>query len=159
MFTPEALRQIIRISLLLITYTKYPLWTAEAEEMLLMIAAHESGLGRNLSQIGGPALGIYQMEPDTLVDNYKNYLFKRRIFLKQVQDITGTVNIDEKHLQYNPIYSTIHARIKLYRSPGKLPEANNIVDMAAYCKKYYNSLKGKATPKKYIDAYNRLIKQ
>ena len=45
-----------------------------AEELLMLTAAHESHLGTYLKQKGGPALGIYQMEPATYRDLHENFL-------------------------------------------------------------------------------------
>jgi len=158
MFTPEALRRIIRISLQPITASRHPLYSADAEEILLMIAAHESTLGKDLRQIGGgPALGVYQIEPATMYDNYGNFLNSRKAILKQVEDVSGVFSPSEYHLQYNPIYGTIHARLKLYRSKGPLPPASDPQAMAVYAKECFNSRDGAATPEMYLGAYRRLV--
>jgi len=158
MFTAEALRRIIRISLQPITATRHPLYSFDAEEMLLMIAAHESGLGEFLWQIDGPARGPYQIEPDTMHDNYDNFLRTRAELRKQISEISGTKGADINALTHNPIFSTIHARLKLYRSPGNLPPASNVQAMAEYAKQFYNSPLGAATPEKYMADYLRLVR-
>jgi len=158
MFAPEALRQIIRTTLQLITTTRHPFWTPSAEEMLLMIAAHESGLGSSLKQIGsGPALGLYQIEPATMYDNYQNFIYARPGLEKQITEVSGVRLPSEQQLQYNPIYSTIQARLKLYRSPGQLPAPHDAQAMANYAKQHYNSPDGAATEEKYMQDYFRLV--
>ena len=47
----------------------------EAENLLMGTAAQESALGEYIRQLGnGPALGIFQMEPETFDDIVRNYL-------------------------------------------------------------------------------------
>lgn len=53
-------------------------YSPAAEALLLGTAAHESHGGRYLSQIRGPARGIYQMEPATHDDLWRHYLPPRR---------------------------------------------------------------------------------
>jgi len=157
MFSPEALRQIIRTTLQLITTTRHPFWTPGAEELLLMIAAHESGLGKNLMQKGGPALGPFQVEPNTMDDHYRNFIYKRPDLEQQIAEVAGVRGPNLDHLQYNPVFSTIMARLKLYRSPGQLPAPHDVQSMANYAKQHYNSPEGAATDEKYMQDYYRLV--
>jgi hypothetical protein len=123
-----------------------------------MTAAHESRMGDTLVQYGsGIALGVYQIEPETLYDNYINYLEYRSDLSQLIIDVTGVSGTSLQHLQYNPIYGTIHARLKYYRDPQALPNANDIWGLAEYAKRVFNSEKGAATPQKYYDAYHELI--
>ena len=158
MFSPDAIRQIIRIALEPITATRHPLYSAEAEELLLMIAAHESGLGKNLFQMGGgPGRGLFQVETRTMCDNYDNFIDTRPNLARQIHAVSGVNTDDAAQLTYNPIYGAIHARIWLYRSPGKLPPAHDLPAMAEYAKLNYNSPFGAATTEKYLTDYHRLV--
>ncbi len=152
MFSPDHLRDIIRLSIMPLGW-----WSQEAEELLLMTAAHESHLGKYTKQIKGPALGLYQMEPDTLTGSYKNYINYRAELQIKIHQISGVRRADRGQLQFNPIYSTIMARLKYYRAPGALPPASDIWSLAEYAKDHYNSYKGKATPEDYHGAYRRLV--
>ena len=97
------------------------------------------------------------MEPDTERDIWTTYLAFRPHLADQIVAVTGVFGHDINQLQYNPIYSTIMARLKLWRAPGKLPAAHDVDKMAAYCKDHYNTAKGKATPEKYTRDYLRLV--
>ncbi len=157
MIKPDRLRDIIRFSLQAISR-----YSPEAEEILMMIAAHESTMGKNLAQIGGgPAKGLYGMETGdprrTEEDIWENYLRYRLPFVQQITDICGVSGPDSLQVQYNHIYSTIMARLKLWVSPGKLPGAHDVDGMAQYCKDYYNSPGGAATTEKYMRDYLRLV--
>lgn len=160
MITPKSLRGIIRLSLQQITTTKHPLWTLDAEEILVMIAAHESKMGKSIRQLGGgPGRGLWQVELGTLQDNYKNFINKRQDLLREIAGITGVDGYSEDALQFNPLYGCIQARLKLYRAPGKLPFRGDVRGMAEYAKAYFNSTLGKATPEKYINDYMAVMAQ
>ncbi len=149
---PDYLRQIIRVAL-----QPMELWSHAAEEILLMTAAHESHLGRYLEQIRGPARGLYQMEPNTLYDIWDNYLHYRPEVSEQINHLTGIDGPDLGHLQYNPIYSTVMARLHNRRAPGALPEPYDVDGMAEYAKEYYNTPAGKATMEQYAVDYSRFV--
>jgi hypothetical protein len=158
MFSTDAVRNIIRIALQPITATRHPLYSAEAEEILLMIAAHESGLGKKLFQMGGgPGRGLFQVEPATMRDNYDNFIDARPSLARQIHAVSGVDGDDAAQLTYNPIYGAIHARIWLYRRPGRLPPAHDLPALAEYAKLHYNSAIGAATPEKYLTDYHRLV--
>ena len=157
MYTTNTVRDLIRRALMPITAARHPLWTPAAEEILLMIAAHESGMGRDLKQIGGgPALGICQVEPATMYDNYANFLDMRPGLYEQINAISGVKGPNLNQLEKNSIYNLIHARLKLYRSKGNLPPAHDIPAMARYCKDHYNG-PGAATAEDYMLDYHRLV--
>lgn len=156
-FTPDDIRNLIREALQPITETRHPLWSPNAEENMMMLIAHESQLGKYLVQKGGPALGLGQVEPDTMWDNIRDFLCYRIALYDQVTAITGVNGASEEALQNNHLYNIIHARLKLYRSPGELPPASDPMAMAVYLKLNYNTSKGKATPLQYLADYNRLV--
>ena len=157
-FTPESLRKIIRGALQPITETRHPLYTEDAEELLMMIMAHESHLGTALEQVGGgPALGLCQVEPSTMWDNYRNFLATRLPLSQQIDNITGYSGPSENNLQFNHPYNIIHARLKIYRCRGVIPSAKDPVALSIYAKQFYNTPLGKATAEKYLQDYQRLV--
>ena len=124
-------------------------YSPEAVELLFMIAAHESKLGKYRRQIGGgPALGIYQIEPvthDSIWDNCDSiYMLAKQMNI--VRNVDALVNDDR--------YSTFVARCYLLMDKKPLPKTPEA--MAKYCKSYWNRT-GKATPEQYLDAYNKLV--
>jgi len=156
MFSPVALRRIIQISLQHLTTSRHPLYSPYAETILMMAAAHESHLGRNLAQIGGgPARGVWQVEIGTMTDNYTTFLNVRRPLAQQIAEITGIPGPDVLALQYNPLYCCVHARLKLYRSKGPIPD--DLEGMAEYLKLVFNTAGGAATAGDYLDAYRELV--
>jgi hypothetical protein len=157
-YRANELRAGIRSSLCGITQAGTELHSAAAEELLMMIAAHESNLGLYRKQIGGgPALGVYQMEPDTLRSNYKSFLRYRGNLRAAVAKRTGVDGYRPEALLSNLAYATIHARLKLYRAPAALPDARDIRALAEFAKRFYNTPDGRATVDDYEGAYIALV--
>jgi hypothetical protein len=151
-YAPDHLRRIIATACKIIH-----MHSAAAEDLLLGTAATESHLGFYDKQINGPALGLYQMEPSTLSDIYNNYLYTRPTLLQTINQATATTGPDLDHLRFDPIYSTIMARIHYKRVKANLPAANDLIGQAKYWKTYYNTALGKGTPEKYIRDYLTLV--
>lgn len=141
-------------------------YSETATELLMMTAAHESHLGEYIAQVGGPALGIYQMEPATEDDIHDNFLAYRRSLEYLVDATTNSSLIQDKDgvdLIYSLPYATAMARVHYFRVPEALPEGSlqneeTIRKLAAYAKKYYNTEIGKATEEDYYEAYMRLCR-
>lgn len=162
MIDPEQLREYI-IRPVLKAMGKY---SRNAEELLLLTAAQESALGEYIHQLGGPAKGIYQMEPFTHDDIWDNYLAYRNDFAFQVQNWAVPSNHFENNEETYPetqqlignlYYSTAMARCHYLRVSESLPEYSDVEGMARYYKKHYNTHKGKATVEETIRNYNKYV--
>ena len=127
------------------------LYSKDAEYLLIGTAVHESTIGGDtcLEQVGGPALGIMQMEPTTERDIWDNYLHFRSALAGKLGVISGTVG-PGPDLWYNLAYQIGMARIHYLRKPGRLPAYVDIVGMAQYWKEHYNTHKGKGTVEEFM---------
>lgn len=152
LYNPNYLRQIIATVLQLMD-----MYSSTAAELLILTAAHESILGKKLCQEGGPALGLYGMEPATLFDIYDEYLSRKTELSETLRQVTGISVPSLVGLQFDPIYATAIARIHYWRKEEPLPPVGNLDALAAYAKKHWNTHAGKATPKKYLNDYRRLV--
>lgn len=130
-----------------------------AENLLMGTAAHESLMGHFLKQDGGPALGIYQIEPDTHADLYDHFLSYRPGLQERVDLVCrGRVTfVREKELVSNLIYATTIARLIYYRVAEKLPDADDLSGLARYWKKYYNTELGKGTVEDFKHHYKDFV--
>lgn len=125
----------------------------DAEEMLLGIAAHESHCGEYLRQVGGgPALGIWQMEPAAHDDCWTNFLNYHEELAAVGRALSGVMDLVQplaSELETNPQYAAYMARVRLYRAKGALPPAGDLEAQAAYWKLNYNG-PGKGTTDEYV---------
>jgi len=136
------------------------LWSPAAEDMVLGTAAQESGLGTYLHQVGGPALGIYQMEPATERDIWGNFLAFKEILSDQVSDLITDAGHEDKvnEMIGNLYYATAMCRIHYLRVPEAMPVHKDIKGYAAYWKKYYNTPLGKGTEDEFISNFKKYVK-
>lgn len=126
-----------------------------AVNLLLGTAAQESNFGEYIKQLyGGPALGVFQMEPATHDDIYTNFLKYKKGIWCRVDDIGGP---DEECMVYNLKYATIMARLQYYRRPEPLPYHQDIPAIAAYWKQWYNTPLGKGTVEEFLENYQKYV--
>jgi len=129
-----------------------------AEELLLGTASQESHMGTYLKQLGGgPALGIFQMEPATFQDLWDNVINHREELREKVCDFEK-YNFASNSMVYNLKFACAMARVQYWRWPEKLPEPDDIEGLAKYWKKYYNSIEGKGTVAEFILNYKKFVK-
>lgn len=129
-----------------------------AELLLLGTAFAESDL-TYLRQIGGgPALGVYQIEPGTHLDLWRYLDRPDKAFLRSAVKTQIIRGIDlEEQLAGNLYYATAMARVRYWMVPAKLPEADDIVGLSFYWKKYFNTEGGDGEPKKYQRRLRRYL--
>jgi len=113
---------------------------SDAADMLLLgTCAAESACGRYLKQIGGgPALGIFQMEPDTYKDIWRNYI-SFRPEIKQKLSLYWPVEPAPEKMKTELIFAAVMCRIHYRRVPHPLPDSLDLRGLARYWKKHYNS--------------------
>lgn len=144
----------LKLFVIVPTLCSIGLYSEAAVNLLLGTCAQESKMGTYIKQITGPALGIYQTEPNTHDDIWDNYL-------KYKPDLSGKIlAIDARgtnSLIVNLSYATAIARVQYLRAPAPLPDASDLNGLAQYYKKYYNTPLGAATTQQFIDNYQRYV--
>lgn len=129
------------------------LYSDVAMELMVFTCANESDGGKYIKQIKGPALGIYQMEPETYNDLWANYLNNKpslMLILNNTFDCNRMPS--EDRLIYDLRFATAMARIHYARIQYPLPSVFCIDGIWNYYKKFYNTPAGKA---EYITAVNK----
>lgn len=130
------------------------LWSQAAEDLVIGTAAQESILGTYIKQIRGPALGIYQCEPETHADIIR--WLKNNVRLCNVVDAAvGGLRSNDERLMHDLRYATVICRLHYFRRPGAIPDT--LRGQAAYWKRHYNTHLGKGTIDQYVDNYMRLV--
>jgi len=135
------------------------LHTEDAEELMIFTCANESLGGTYLKQVKGPALGIYQMEPETYNDLWQNHIKKKTSILLILLHAFNIINMpEEDRLIYDLRYATAMTRIYYSRIPTPLPKAIDLDGLWNYYKTYYNTSLGKADYHQALENYQRFIK-
>ena len=133
------------------TLNRIGLYSEAAEELLMLTAATESLCGKFVHQVGGPALGIFQMEPRTHDDIWENFLKYKPALAMHVK----TYGRISQQLPGSLYYACAMARAHYLRVPERLPSAMDVDGLAQYWKDHYNTHLGAGTPAKAIENYQR----
>lgn len=125
-----------------------------AQMLLLATAAIESDCGYYIKQIKGPALGIWQIEPDTFHDIYSNCdALRKPEIQKRVEGLS--INAGCAWLIASPMYSCAIARLKYSMDKAALPDHDNMKAIYDYYKRIYNTPLGASTFDKFVAAWNK----
>ena len=135
-------------------------WTLEylnmdsdnARDLIYKTGKAESGYKTLQQYGGGPALGFFQVEPNTALDIWDNYVMYR----PKYRDKLYALGFDEGALEFcllsNIGLQAAFCRLHYRRVPSALPKEDNLKAQAGYWKNYYNTNAGKGTTKHFIGA-------
>ncbi len=138
------------------TLKEVNLYSEDAVNLIMGTAAQESGFGKYIRQLGkGPALGIFQMEPNTFNDILINYLPSNPQLIKAIKEATQREVIQPEMIEWDIKLAIIMTRVHYLRVPYPLP--STIDGYAKYWKKYYNTYLGAGTEEEYVRNYNKYI--
>lgn len=135
------------------TLVRIGMHSLAAERLMLVTAIAESGL-KWLHQIGGgPALGLYQIEPATLHDVVDRYLAaKRPDLMARIRPLMTAEPIEDQAIT-NLAFATAAARLRYWMVPERMPAADDAEAMGAYHKRHFNSHLGAADPRHTAELY------
>lgn len=145
-----------RESIIKSTLNDLLLYSEDAEELLIFTCANESNGGTYIRQVNGPALGIYQMEPETYNDLWQNYINNHgSLSLRLFSNFDVNRIPSAERLIYDLRFATAMTRLFYARVKEPLPNAKDLDAIWNYYKTYYNTSAGKAQKtcavKKYQD--------
>lgn len=127
----------------------------QARALMLGTAMVESNL-TELQQHGGPAIGLWQVEPATHDDIWLNYLAYRPDISRTFSELAvGDPTPDQ--MRWNLLYACAMARLIYWRSPRALP-ALQPFDMAKMWKSVYNTELGAGDVHKAVPLFAKAIR-
>lgn len=127
-----------------------------AVKLLMGTAAQESHLGKYRKQLGGgPAIGIFQMEPATFNDIVNNYLRYKPALAARIERVARVCRFKAEDIENNDLLAICMARVHYLRASEAIPP--DVEGMARYWKRYYNTPLGKGTVEEFIANYRRLV--
>ncbi|KXV18208.1 hypothetical protein [Gluconobacter oxydans] len=124
------------------------LWSSAAENLLTGTALAESRAAYVRQVGGGPAVGLWQMEPATHDDCWTNFLnFPAQSRLATVCTRMRAPDLSASaQLVTNLRYACAMARIRFYRARDALPASTDAAGLSVYHKLHYNTAQGAADP-------------
>lgn len=131
-------------------------YSDDALALVLRTGMAESGY-RTLKQMGGgPAIGFFQVEPNTARDVLDNYVQ----FRPQYQNILKSLGFDFDNIEFsllsNIAVQVVFCRLQYLRYPKKIPSWDDVESQAKYWKKAYNTELGKGTIEHFVKADKEL---
>lgn len=132
---------------------------AALQKLLAGTLAQESNGGTYISQLGGgPALGVFQMEPATHDDIWNRFLPHQPFLCSRMMTLCGfsakpTVEMLRVNLLYSACMCAILYQWRLEQYKKSAPETTE--QCAEVWKLCYNTVKGKGTVDQWIESYNK----
>lgn len=130
----------------------------EFAELLVFTCAVESAGGTYVKEIKGPALGIYQLEPNSFTDIWVNYIVRKPDIVNLFSLNLGIHRMPQPEEIITDLRLATAMCAMFYRSrkviDGSMDE-NVLWDLY---KEHYNTPKGKAKKDQAIKAYQNFIK-
>ena len=143
----KSIKKIIKLAL-----QHLDLDSEDARNLIYRTGKAESGYKTLQQYGGGPALGFFQMEPNTALDIWNNYVMYR----PKYRDKLYSLGFDDGTLEFcllsNIGLQAAFCRLHYRRVPSALPSMDNLENQAKYWKKYYISDLGKGTVKHFMEA-------
>lgn len=139
---PDHVKRVIESTLIYLGIPKkdIPKWT----ELLLITSQVESDMGYLLTQIKGPAQGIFQLEPATERWIYTWLKDHDPELLKKIRSLRCEAHLGIHETQYNMSYAVAMAYME-YHWRGVSPVGKSTFEMLRLHKKHYNTDLGKAS--------------
>ena len=141
------------------------MWSQVGEDLVVGTAIQESR-ATYLKQLGtGPALGIFQMEPNTHDDLWANFISYRADILNKLKGLMVTggttlpfIQIPAQEMIGNLFYASAMCRIHYKRAPAAFPQQGDTQGLADYWKQWYNTPQGAGTADEFLNNYNQYNK-
>jgi len=130
----------------------------ELKELLVFTCAVESEGGTYVKQIKGPALGIFQLEPNTFTDLWHNYILRKPDIVNLLSLNLGVHKIPDPIEIVTDLKLAVAFCALLYKYRKAQIKSTNPNDLWDVYKSLYNTVKGAATKDKAIAAYYRFTK-
>ena len=129
--------------------------SSAAVNMLIFTAATESLGGTYITQVIGPAMGVFQMEPATCRDIERRAPADLQAWLIGLRD----GNDHGYALRFHLDYAIAAARVHYYLFKEALPESVDIAGQARYWKKYWNTVAGSGTEEQAVKNFNLYLER
>jgi len=118
-----------------------------AVKLLLGTGAQESHLGTYMRQLKGPAVGMFQMEPDSF----------EWLQVKYAEKYPQLVGRGAPEMEWDLKLAIIMARLRYRADIFDIPSSDDLPGIAAYWKRVYNTKYGKGTEAEFIANYKRFV--
>ena len=152
MISPSQLREFVIKPVLYHLAPEIP-FSMDAADLLLGTAAQESNCCFYLHQVDGPAVGGWQMEPNTANDHLRAIAASPALNAK-ILDLAAPRPGIVVQMAGNLNLACAMARLHYWRAPGPIP--STAAGQAGYWKQYYNTPAGAGTVDQYLSNWSKV---
>ena len=136
------------------TLKEMNMYSEDAADLIFRTGMAETGYKAIRQYGGGPALGFFQVEPETIKDTIENYASYRPEVQKSLL-MLGYSNKDmEVRVMSNIALQVAFCRLKYKRDRAPLPKAGDLSAQSRYWKRVYNTMEGKGTLEHFMEMNN-----
>lgn len=137
------------------TLERTGLWSRASEHLIIGTGLVESGF-RYLVQRNGPALSLFQIEPTTFAWLIMRLSNDKELMLRVLKVLDmATLPTDPHLLITNLGLACIIARLKYWYNPTPLPPADDVLKMAHYWAKIYNTKDNPRDIQRFVELYDQ----
>lgn len=132
-------------------------WSRSVENIIVATGIVESNLDALVQGGGGPAKGVFQIEPRTYADVI-SYIKRDPEKIKTICQACNLVSLPEdvNAVIWNLRFAVLITRMFYYRIVDALPKSENAQEMYQYYKKFYNSAAGAATEDRDLPIFKKV---
>jgi hypothetical protein len=130
--------------------------SAAAEALVFCTAIQESRLKWLRQHAGGPALGLFQIEPATFQDIYGRYLERKPAIMERLRALETGEPLT-RQLISNLSFATAICRLRYWMDRHPLPAIDDADGMGAYWKRVYNTDLGAGRPQEFAALYREHV--
>ena len=129
-----------------------------ARELVLGTGIKESGLMNRRQIGGGPACGLWQMQPDTFECHWSDYVEQDARLKAALRSLTHHGgDPTSADLIVSDRFAAALCRVHYARVSEPLPEAGDLEGQAEYWKRHYNTCAGHGKTSEYIRLWNDYV--
>tara|TARA_B110000196_G_C21152684_1_gene670861 strand:+ start:2980 stop:3420 length:441 start_codon:yes stop_codon:yes gene_type:complete len=125
-------------------------YSDEAHTLIYRTGIAETGYKTIKQYSGGPGIGFFQIEPNTIKDTLENYVKFRPSLYKKLLKLGLNVEDIEFSILTNIALQIAFCRIHYRRNPFSIP--GEIKEQGKYWKEHYNTILGKGTVRHFLEA-------
>lgn len=137
------------------------MYSPAAVSLILGTCAQESAMGTYLCQLGiglRGGLGIYQMEQRTYLDIWDKVIEANKVLKARMILYLGYKSRPSANRLITDLgLATIMCRLHYSRFSEPIPKDGDILGLAEYYKKWYNTQNGSATVEQFMENYRRYV--
>ena len=130
------------------------MYSEDAAALVFRTGMVETGYKYLKQMGGGPAIGFFQLEPNTLYDIIDNYVTYRPELRTDLYALGYEDSDSEIRVMGNIALQAAFCRLVYRRDKHPLPKMGDLIGQAKYWKRVYNTELGKGTIKHFMEMNN-----